>query len=425
MSDALSFESTYLIIGSSHAALEAVSAIRMQDTQGSITLVTRDPHLPYSPTILPYIVSGQAIPEKVRLRDERYFDQHNVTLIRGDALVRLEAERNSARFASGSSIGYEKLLLATGATPIIPPIPGLDRVPFHVIRTLDDALGLRDAMQHARRAVVLGAGFVGTHAAENLAHAGAEVTLVEMHDQVLPGYFDAAAARMISATYAQHGIAVRNGERVVQVEATEDGARIHLQSGQRLEADLLVVSTGVRPVIDYLEGSGIDSAQGSLVDEKMQTNLPTVWAAGDVAEATGFLPGGTGLNGILPDAVEQGRIAGMAMCEDPATKTYPGGVPMNTFSFFGHQAISVGRSLPLDGEPETEIVMEEDSERLRFLKVLLQDNRLVGISSINRPLDAGVMWQLILRRTDLSTVRDAFLKRPLETGRQLMSSLWR
>ena len=138
-------QTKYLVVGSSHAALEAVTAIRMHDAEGSLTLLTRDTHLPYSPTVLPYVVSGRSPADSIFLRDEKFFEANRVAYKRGSALKALHAERNTAELADGSEIAYEKILLATGAAPAIPPIPGLDQVSYHVLRTLDDATKLNAA----------------------------------------------------------------------------------------------------------------------------------------------------------------------------------------------------------------------------------------------------------------------------------------
>ena len=136
----------YLIAGSSHAALEAINAIRMHDGEGAITVVTRDPHRPYSPTVLPYVVSGRSTPERVYLRDDDFFAHNKVDYRSGCALAGIDPAAHQARLADGSTIAYRKLLLATGASPVVPPIPGIDRVDYHVLRTLDDATRLRAAM---------------------------------------------------------------------------------------------------------------------------------------------------------------------------------------------------------------------------------------------------------------------------------------
>lgn len=416
-------QTQYLVVGSSHAALEAITAIRMHDPDGTLTLVTRDAHLPYSPTVLPYVVSGRSAPDNVFLRDTAFFEHNRVNLRLGVALRKLHTDRNVAELADGVEIEYGKVILATGASPAIPPIPGIDSVPYHVLRTLDDATRLREAMQRSRQAVVLGAGLVGMHAAENLVKAGANVTIVEMSAQLTSGYFDETAARLIERAFTENGAKIRTSSRVVRLErAGGDEIVLTLEDGTTLQADLLLVATGVRPELGYLEDSGVACDKGILVDDTMRTNIDNVWAAGDCAQARGFFDDAPIMNAILPDATVQGRIAGMAMAGDPGLKPYAGGVPLNTYHFFGRHAISVGSSkVPDGGEERTRF----DEESGRHLKLIMKDGRLLGIYGVNEFFDAGVMAQLITRRTDLSAVKDRLFEQPLTVGRELMSQIWR
>ncbi len=441
-------QTKYLIAGSSHAALSALNSIRMLDLDSSLTLITKDERLPYSPTVLPYIVSGKSKPEKVQLRDDAFFAKNKVNFISGAGLSSLDADNSKVTLQDGQEWQYEKLLLATGASPTIPTIPGLMGTSFYVLRTMDDAVNLNAALNNVKSAVVLGGGLIGMHAAENLIKAGVQVTIIEMRPQVLPGYFDQQAAKIIEKTFADIGVTMRIGDTVIGAAQEEicdadlkinfggdrglewfkknsDGSKVTLDSGDEISADLLLVCTGVAPSIDYLDGSPVETDHGILVDECMATNVKNIWAAGDVAQALNFYNGEKSLSGILPAAVEQGRIAGMAMIDDPAINPYPGSVPLNTYGFFGNQAISVGVSdenvLP-DG---TEVSLKVNEDEIFYQKILIGDGRLLGISGINTYFDPGVMWQLILLRSDLTAVKDEFFENPANTGRDLMSRIWR
>ena len=418
-------QTKYLIAGSSHAALSALNSIRMLDTDGSLTLITKDERLPYSPTVLPYIVSGQSKPEKVQLRDDEFFAKNKVNFVSGAGLSALDANNNKVTLQNGQEWQYEKLLLATGASPAIPPVPGLSDTTYHVLRTMDDAVDLNSALSSAKTAVVLGGGLIGMHAAENLIKAGIQVTIVEMRPQVLPGYFDQQAAKIIEQTFADNGVAMRIGDTVIGAARDGNGSKVSLDSGDEISADLLLVCTGVAPSIDYLEGSPVETDQGILVDDCMATNVANIWAAGDVAQALNFYNGEKSLGGILPAAVEQGRIAGMAMIDDPAINPYPGGVPLNTYGFFGNQAVSVGVSDESALPDGTEVSLTVNDDEMFYQKILIGDGHLLGISGINTDFDPGVMWQLVLLRTDLSDVKDEFLNNPANTGRDLMARIWR
>ena len=415
----------YLIVGASHAALSALHAIRLHDAEQQVTLLTRDDSLPYSPTVLPYVVSGRSDPGRVFLRDEGYFTEHKVNYLRGAKVRKVNAGQNAVELADGSEIGFDKLLLATGAAPMLPPIPGLAGLKFHVLRTLADALALREALPRVKRAVVLGGGLIGMHAAENLAKGGVEVSVVEMQPHVLAGYFDAEASAMIEQVFAANGVRLLLGASVASFVPQGEACRAKLMDGTVLDADLLLVATGVAPVTAFLAGSGIETERGVLVDAHMRTNVANIWAAGDVAQARGFFTQDRIINGILPDAVDQGRIAGMAMAEDPATKDYAGGVPLNTYSFFGQHAVSVGVHESALEQTGVEVKKQVNAGDNRYLKIVLKDRRLAGIFGVNAAFDPGIMWELILRAIDLGDEKLAFLRSPQDTARALMSKNWR
>ncbi|NMG27801.1 NADH-dependent phenylglyoxylate dehydrogenase subunit epsilon [Aromatoleum evansii] len=423
----------YVVLGASHAGLEALRAIRAHDADGSIAVLDREARLPVSPTVLPYVVSGKCAEDRIALRERSWFDAQRVDYRQQAAAAALDAARSRLRLADGREIGYGKLLLATGAAPALPPIEGLSDVRFHVLRTLADALALRDAANEvaseagrsAGRAVVLGAGLVGMHAAENLVRAGARVTIVEMRGQVLPGYFDATAAARIEAVFRDKGVEVLTGRRVKQVARRGEDCTVLLDGGDAREAELLLVAAGVRPEVSYLSGSGVAVERGIVVDEFMRTAAANVWAAGDVVQTPSFFGDGTPAGGILPDAVEQGRTAGMSMAGDPALRPYPGGVSLNTYGFFGRRALSVGRDAPAQAGPEWDVLVRDGEGAEGYLKLVLREGRLQGIFGVDVLFDPGIMWELILRRVEIDARRQALLENPQDTARALMSGLWR
>jgi phenylglyoxylate dehydrogenase epsilon subunit len=412
----------YLIIGSSHAGLSALDAIRLQDKEGSLTLVTQESCLPYSPTILPYVLSGQAKPDKVFLRDEQSLDGLSVVFKPGAKVVAVDGRSRQVTLQSGEKIEYEKLLLGTGAAPKLPPVQGLEAVPHRVLRTLEDALVLRLKIQKGGTAVVMGAGLIGLHAAENLARGGMKVVVVEALSQVLPGYFDEEASQMIYRAFSDKGVKILLKEKVTRVKGSEGRMTLNLASGQDLSAELLVAATGVQPRVECLKGSAVEVDQGILVDEKMRTSVSGIWAAGDVAQARGFFHSARTLNGTLPNAVEQGRIAGMDMVEDPALKAYPGAIGMNTYRFFGHRAFSAG--MVKEGEG-CEVEKKSAPDSFRYEKLVFKDDRLVGASGINSDLDPGIMAQLIRRKAYLGDVKARFCASPVDVSRVMMTNMWR
>jgi phenylglyoxylate dehydrogenase epsilon subunit len=414
--------SKYLILGSSHAALEAATAIRFHDSESTVTLLTRDVHRPYSPTVLPYIVSGRSRPADVLLHGEAFFHERDIALVLDTEIAGIDPVQSRVRLRSGASWRYDRLLIATGAAPAMPPVEGLSGVPFHVLRSMEDASRLCTAIKQARSAIVVGAGLIGMHAAENMAHAGLAVTVVEVEPHPLSGYFEPRASTIIRDTFIRNEVRMLMGRTATAVERKGEGCQATLDDGLTVAADLLLVCAGVRPNIGLLEGSTIETDAGILVDDRMRTNVPGVWAAGDVAQARGFW-GGSVVNAILPNAVEQGRIAGLDMAGDPGLTPFAGAVPLNTYNFFGQHAISVGRGAPAQGDGSQ--VEEFAGDDGVYRRIVLEDGCLAGIAAINDFVDAGIMWQLIRNHTDLSPFKAQFVANPRDTGRQLMSRTWR
>ncbi len=417
-------QSKYLIVGSSHAGLSALETIRLSDPEGGITLLSEESTFPYSPTILPYVVSGKAKPERVFLRDEETFKQLGVTFKMNSRVVEVDPKKHIVRVETGQTWEYEKLLLATGGTPNRPNIEGLETVSYHTLRSLHDANRLRASIKKAREGIVLGAGLIGMHVAENLAKSGLKITVIEAREQALPGYFDVKAADMIAKLFSQEGIQILTGEKVERVTERVGRYELYLSSGGTVSGDLLFVSTGTKPRIEYLNGSAIAVQDGILVSDQMRTSLEGVWAAGDVAQARWFFGNSKKLNPTLTNAVEQGRIAGGDMAGDPALKPYPGGMVANTYRFFDNSAFAIGLCGPLT-EDDFEVNQIFLPSSFFYQKLVFKDDYLVGAFGINTDLDPGILYQLIRRRVSLGKEKSRLSANPLETARILMTQIWR
>jgi phenylglyoxylate dehydrogenase epsilon subunit len=244
--------------------------------------------------------------------------------------------------------------------------------------------------------------------------------------------FDKEAASLIERVFVENGVTVLTGSPVTHVTNSNNACAVSLENGLDLSAHLLIVAKGVNACMDYLEGSGVETDAGILVDDRMRTNISNIWAAGDVAQAKDFFGSEKIMNGILPDASEQGRIAGMDMAVDSVLEPYIGGLAMNTYNFFNHRAVGVG----MCGPPEKMYGFTESSDDLdidkvfspssmRYQKLVFQGNNLLGVSSIDTDVDPGVTLQVIRRRVDLGDVRGKLAREPQDTCRVLMSKLWR
>jgi phenylglyoxylate dehydrogenase epsilon subunit len=405
----------FLIIGCGTAALSALKQMRRVNSEGRVKLITMEPHLPYSPTSLPYYVSGRIKEPEIAMVTDGYFEQMKAELVRGKRVEHIDTGKGEIIYDSKGRESYDSVLIATGSEPVLPPIPGLkDRQVLH-LRTLDDAKQLRIKMEGTETAIVLGAGMIGMHMAECLAGGGVKVMVVEMLPQILPAYFDEDASRMIQSVLERHGVVFFTNHRPSKVGWLKRGVELFLEGGEVLKADLLLIATGVKARLSFLNGSGIKINEGILVDGEMRTNIPNVFAAGDVAEAKSFLTGSKGLNPILPNAVEQGKIAGSNMAGRQVE--YEGWLPMNTLNYFGHLALSVGKPNPSEGD---EVRIEKDVDKGVYKKIIHRDGRLLGATFLDTDLHSGVFQYLIKKRVVIRGYDDWLMKMPGETSLWMM-----
>jgi phenylglyoxylate dehydrogenase epsilon subunit len=412
----------YLIIGASHAGLSALDAIRRCDPDAAVTVISAEKTEPYSPTALPYVISGKTQPEKTGLRRPDFFENLGVDFINGASVTRVNTTANQVVLSDGRTIGYKKLLVASGASALIPEISGIEQVDFASIRTMADAQRIQKHSTMADSAVIVGAGFIGMHTAESLFKSGLKVSVIEAFDHVMPTSFDTQSSEIIKSIFVENGINILTGKKVTKLFESDGKKMVALDDGETVSGDMLVISTGIRSNIDFLTESGIDCDSGVLVDKRMRTSVPNVWAAGDVAVCSQFFSQNKSIGGTIPCAAEQGITAGMDMVEDRYARDYPGNLNMNTFGFFENFAFSIGKIT--SDTSDVEVTVNTDAEKISFSRFTFEDDVLTGVSAINRRLDPGILKELILRRTDLSSRKNDFIKAPLETGRQVMRELF-
>jgi phenylglyoxylate dehydrogenase epsilon subunit len=415
-------EKQFIIVGDGPAGLNAAQVLRSKDSQSKITLIGQEPTLPYSPTILPYFVSGKIKEKDLSLSEGEYFKKENIELILGKGVVSLSPQEGKLILKDDSTLHYDALILSQGGSPIIPNIPGLREVNPLVLRTLTDAKRLRSKALKASKAIILGAGLIGMQTAQALSEMSISVEVIELLSQVLPGYFDQKAATLIQKAYESHRVNFYTSTQVERVEFKKGNYIPSLKKGKTLNAPLLFVAAGVAPNIGFLKGSGIEVDKGILVDKAMRTNIPNIFAAGDVVQMDDFWGGGKVNQPILIHAVDQGRMAAASVLGDEVSHT--GNISMNLFHFFGQNAFSIGLVSP-DGEDRFQIYQTYVPSKRRYFKFVFDGDLLVGVMAINAILDPGILLQLIRRRFPLSKDKGEFLEKPLEMGRKLMCQNWR
>ena len=307
----------YLILGNGPAGVIAAETLRRADPAGDIVMVGSEDAPPYSRMAIPYLLEGNIDEFGTYLRKEPgHYARLGITERRGRA-VALHTDRRDVLFDDGSREGYDRLLVATGSHPIRPPIPGIDLPQVLTCWTLEDARAIAQYAQPGSRVVQLGAGFIGCIIMEALAARGVSLTVVELGDRMVPRMMTPKAGGMIRQWVESKGIQVMVQAGIDRIEpGRADGSaplQVHLTTGQALDADLLIVSAGVAPNVGFLEATPVHVAKGVLVDDRMETSVPGIYAAGDVAEAPDIFTGAHLVSAIQPNAADQARVAALNM----------------------------------------------------------------------------------------------------------------
>jgi len=406
----------HLIIGCGSAGLSAAEEIRRISAEDEIRIVSSEDCPSYSPTALPYLLSGKIDEAGLPMRKDGYFDRIGASVVRGKGVTRLLPKTKEIVYKDGERETYDTLLIACGAEPSRPPIKGLTESGYLGFHTIEDCRDLLKQLEGKDDVVVLGAGLVGMEVAIGLMERGCRVTIIEKEPGLLPLYFDREAEALIRAIFLNRDVQLLTGKEVSEVSRRNGKLAISLSEGSSLDTEVLVTCVGVKARTALLEGSGVSINRGILVDRTMRTNIEDIYAAGDVAEAPDFFTGQHGVNQIIESAVDEGRIAGSNMAGTAAE--YEGWISSNIFNFLGNTAFSMGLSMP-DGN-SYQILTEKDDEKLQFKKLVYDGDRLVGAMFLNVDSDPGLMLYLIRNRVDIGACKQLLFDRPKEISRWLM-----
>ncbi|HID10616.1 MAG TPA: NAD(P)/FAD-dependent oxidoreductase [Candidatus Latescibacteria bacterium] len=403
--------SKYLIIGNSTAGVAAIEAIRDVDRKDAIAVVSDEEIFNYSKPLISYYLGGKIDGERIAFRDRNFYEQNQVNLLLGKKAEGIDTEAQRVFLSDGMSVGFERLLIATGGRPIIPPIEGLSKVregAFTFTR-FSDARNLISYIQenNVETAVVLGAGLIGLKATEGLVERGIKVTVVELADRVLANTFDREASAILERALGNWGCKVIKEDTVSKVVSSRGKVKwVVLRSGRDIPTPLLIIAIGVRPNLELIEDTPINYDRGIIVDEYMRTNLEDVYAAGDVAQGKDFLTQGNSVIAVWPVAFRQGKIAGWNMAGRRVA--YEGLFAMNSVELAGIPTISFGMTNPPEGD-DFEILTRKDENANFYRKIVLKDNRIVGAIFLGKIERAGIFSGLIKDRLDVSSFKEELL----------------
>ena len=386
----------YVILGGSIAAVAAIEGIRSKDRKGEILVVGEEPCKAYGRPLISYFLLGETDLPRMDYRPETFYEENNVMLRLGVRAERIDPEEKTVTLSDGETIGYEKLLVATGSRPFDPPMEGIERVKerFHFM-TKADALALDKALSSEKRGLIVGAGLIGLKCFEGIAARVKSARFVDLAPRILPAILDETGAKMVQSALEARGAAFFLSDSVLRFE----GNTAHLKSGKTVAFDLLVIAVGVRPNTELIKEAGGEVRRGIAVDECGRTSLPDIFAAGDCAESFDIASGTNKVLALLPNAAFQGRAAGVNMAGGKAKLT--NAVAFNSIGFFGTHVMTAG---VYEGE-----MYCERTERT-YKALFTKDGLLKGFILINLPERAGIYLKLLKERIPLEAVDFEALK---------------
>jgi NAD(P)H-nitrite reductase large subunit len=395
----------HVIIGNGGAGISAMQEIRQQDPDAKITIISREDHPAYSPCSLPDLLSGGLDKSKIYRFDDKFYDENNVTFLRNTKVVQVNPDDRSVKLEDGGDVKYDRLLIATGASPIIPGgMDGLDLEGVHVMGTLDSTLGMVDHIERgAKNVIVIGGGFMGIETAITLKERGLDVTVIELLPDILSRMLDPDMAVKVVEQLEKNGVKVKVNAKLVGIVGDRKVKGITLENGT-LDCDMVVMAIGVKPNLDPTDGSGLDVNNGIIVDRSMKTSCPDIYAAGDVAEVTERVTGQQGTYAIWPNAIEQGQVAGSNMLSNPVQ--YDGADVVNVLDVFDTAVVTMGAISGGLDKPET----ITRSTPYYYKKLLLKEHKIVGLQFFNSVKNTGPIYSLMKKGEDISDIEDRILE---------------
>lgn len=401
----------YLIIGAGPAGVIAAETLRGLDADANITIVGDEPEPPYSRMAIPYLLIENIEEQGTYLRkDADYFKSRNIDVVIGRASS-VDASSRTVQIEGGDKVRYDSMLVATGSTPVKPPVDGIDHERVTNCWTLEDARRISAGIRKGAPVVLIGAGFIGCIILEALVSAGADLTVIEMGDRMVPRMLDQKCGSLLERWCKQKGVKVMTSTTVDAIEDRGDsGVVVKTSSGEEIEAELVISAAGVKPNAGFLDGSGVALEDGGIrIDEHMQSSVEGIYAAGDVAYGMDFTSGEFGIQAIQPTAADHARAAAHNM-HAHGSLNHRGSVLMNVLDTMGLISASYGEWEGVENGDTTELL---DEDNFRYIQLQFDGDKLVGANTLGMTQHIGILRGLIQGEFHLGKWKQRLMDNPL------------
>ena len=392
----------YVIIGNGVAAVSCIEGLRSADKEGKITVISEENHPDYCRPLISYYLENKTDTERINYRGADFYEKMGCDVFYGKKAVNIDTSSKTVVLDDGKKIPYTSLCVAAGSSPFVPPFEGLDTVEHKFkFMMLDDALALEKAVTKDSKVLIIGAGLIGLKCAEGLRERVASITVCDLADRVLSSILDAECGKTIQNHLEKNGIQFMLGDTAVSFE--QNSAK--MKSGKTVDFDVLVLAVGVRANTSLVKDIGGEVNRGIIVNEKMETTVDSIYAAGDCTEGDDISFGQKRVLALLPNANMQGYTAGVNMAGGDSV--FDNAIPMNSIGFFGLHAMTAGT---YDGE------MYEEKGEGKIKRLFTKDGMLKGFILIGTDERAGIYTSLIREKTPLDTIDFEIMKKVATTA---------
>lgn len=387
----------YVIIGNGVAAIGAIEGIRKVDKDGKITVVSEEKHPVYCRPLISYYLENKTDAEHMNYRSADFYEKMGCEVLYGKKAVSIDTVFRKVKLCDKTELPYTSVCVATGSSPFVPSLEGLETVKNKFsFMTLDDTLALEKAISKDSRVLIVGAGLIGLKCAEGLRDRVASITVCDLADRILSSILDADCAATVQKHLEANGIQFMLSDSAVQF----DGNSAVMKSRKTVDFDVLVLAVGVRANTALIGDIGGEVNRGIIVNDRMETSLDNVYAAGDCTEGNDISLGQKRVLALLPNAYMQGHTAGINMAG--GKEVFNKAIPMNSIGFFGLHMMTAGT---YDGE-----LYEEKTENT-IRRLFTKGGKLKGFILIGSNERAGIYTSLIREQTPLNTINFDMMKK--------------
>ena len=389
------------IIGCGVAGVTAARTIRQNAPEDEVTIYTNENHLYYPRPRLYEVLSGEKTPEEIYSYKPDWYEKLGIKLQLSKKVLKISPANKELTLEGDLKAKYDKLLLANGARPFVPPIKGIEKKGIFTLRKVEDALAIKEYAARTRKAIVIGGGLLGIEFAQCLRKLGQQVEVVEIYPRLLPMQLDQDGSAILEDYLRKLGIDMLLGVKTAEVLGKEAVAGVSLDNGKEVSGELILISAGVRSDIRLAADAGIKVNKGVVVDDYLRTSADDVYAAGDVLEFHGKV------YGIIPPAIEQASLASANML-DRGKRVYGGTIPSMTLKVAGISLTSMGLVNP-EGAQYEEIRRIDKHEGI-YKKIVLDQGKIVGAILLGDRKGTSTLAKLMQQQTDVSNYKNDLLQ---------------